>query len=445
MRVLIVGAGEVGSNIAARLSNVHDIVIVDVDPEVVDRLTYSLDVLAIEGDGSSLGTLREAGIADTDMLIACTDDDETNLVTCGTAATVSDTFTIARVRKAKFLETWKNFRGAFGVDVMLATNVLTAASITRVIGLPAALDVDLFAEGIVQTAEFAVTDDSPVANQTVAEADQWEALTFAALVRDGGVTIPRGDTVIEESDRVIVIGGPASVEAFAESAAPDDASKDVDDVVIMGGSELGYQTATRLVQEGFRPQLVEQDATRARELAEKLPRVSVLEQDGTDVEFLTDEHVGQADVVITTFESDEKNFFVALLAKNLGVNRAIAIVENGSYTEFFEQTGVDVAINPREETSEEIIRQMQEREVENLSIIEERQAGVIEIEVGEESVLTNRPIREVVADLPSGVVIGAIARNDELVVPRGDTVMAPEDHVVLFVEADAIDEVTATV
>jgi len=358
---------------------------------------------------------------------------------------VSDTFTIARVRKAKFLETWKNFRGAFGVDVMLATNVLTAASITRVIGLPAALDVDLFAEGIVQTAEFAVTDDSPVANQTVAEADQWEALTFAALVRDGAVTIPRGETVIEEGDRVIVIGGPASVEAFAESAAPDDASKDVDDIVIMGGSELGYQTATRLVQEGFRPQLVEQDPTRARELAEKLPRVSVLEQDGTDVEFLTDEHVGQADVVITAFESDEKNFFVALLAKNLGVNRAIAIVENGSYTEFFEQTGVDVAINPREETSEEIIRQMQEREVENLSIIEERQAGVIEIEVGEESVLTNRPIREVVEDLPSGVVIGAIARNDELVVPRGDTVMAPDDHVVLFVEADAIDEVTATV
>ncbi|WP_327052283.1 Trk system potassium transporter TrkA [Halomicrococcus gelatinilyticus] len=445
MRVLIVGAGEVGSNIAARLAPVHDVVVVDVDPEVVDRLTYSLDVLAIEGDGSSLGTLREAGIADTTMLIACTDDDETNLVTCGTAATVSDTFTIARVRKAKFLETWKNFRGAFGVDVMLATNILTAESIVRVIGLPAALDVDLFAEGIVQTAEFAVTERSPVANQTVAEADQWEALTFAALVRDGAVTIPSGETVIEAGDRVIVIGGPASVEAFAESAAPDDTSKDVDDIVIVGGSKLGYQTAALLVERGFRPQLIEQDATRARELAEKLPKASVLEQDGADVEFLRDENVDQADVVITALESDEKNFFVALLAKNIGANRAIAIVENGSYTEFFEQAGVDVAINPREETSEEIIRQMQEREVENLSIIEERQAGVLEVEVGEESVLTSRPIREAVADLPSGVVVGAIARSDELVVPRGDTVIAPDDHVVLFVEADVIDEVTAIV
>ena len=445
MRVLIVGAGEVGSNIAARLAPVHDVVIVDVDPEVVDRLTYSLDVLTIEGDGSSLGTLREAGIADSDMLIACTDDDETNLVTCGTAATVSDTFTIARVRKAKFLETWKNFRGAFGVDVMLATNVLTAASIARVIDLPAALDVDLFAEGIVQTAEFAITEESPIANRTVAEADQWEALTFAALVRDGAVTIPSGETVIERGDKVIVIGGPASVEAFAESAAPDDASKDVDDIVIIGGSDLGYQTAALLVQRGFRPQLVERDANRARELAEELPSVSVLEQDGTDIEFLMDEHVGQADVVITALGSDEKNFFVALLSKNLGVNRAIAIVENGSYTAFFEQTGVDVAINPREETSEEIIRQMQEREVENLSIIEERQAGVLEVEVDEESVLTNRPIRESVAGLPSGVVVGAIARNGELVVPRGDTVVAPGDHVVLFVEVDAIDEVTATV
>ena len=445
MRVLIVGAGEVGSNIAARLAPVHDVVIVDVDPEVVDRLTYSLDVLTIEGDGSSLGTLREAGIADSDMLIACTDDDETNLVTCGTASTASDTFTIARVRNVKFLETWENFRGAFGVDVMLATNVLTAASIARVIDLPAALDVDLFAEGIVQTAEFAITEESPIANRTVAEADQWEALTFAALVRDGAVTIPSGETVIERGDKVIVIGGPASVEAFAESAAPDDASKDVDDIVIIGGSDLGYQTAALLVQRGFRPQLVERDANRARELAEELPSVSVLEQDGTDIEFLMDEHVGQADVVITALGSDEKNFFVALLSKNLGVNRAIAIVENGSYTAFFEQTGVDVAINPREETSEEIIRQMQEREVENLSIIEERQAGVLEVEVDEESVLTNRPIRESVAGLPSGVVVGAIARNGELVVPRGDTVVAPGDHVVLFVEVDAIDEVTATV
>ncbi|MCU4801380.1 Trk system potassium transporter TrkA [Halobacteria archaeon HArc-gm2] len=445
MHIIIVGAGQVGSNIAASLAAEHDVVVVDRNGPVVDDLTYSIDVLAIEGDGASLATLREAGIDEADMLIASTDNDETNLVICSTARSVDDdVFTIARVRNVDFLETWTHSNDAFGVDYMVSTDLLAAEDVVRVIGLPAALDVDPFAGGAVQMAEFGIGEGSPVAEKTVAEADEWEALTVAALIRDGEVIVPDGETVIQVDDRAIVIGRPDSVHSFAESVAPAE-TPDPDDVVIIGGSAIGYQTAKILEERGLRPRLIEHDATRAWELAEALPKTTVIEHDATDAEFLTAEHVDRADVAVAALDSDEKNLLVSLLAKTLGVDRSIAIVENGDYTDLFERVGVDVAINPRDTTAEEIIRHTQAGQIENLSLIEGRQAEVLEFEVDEESILAGRPIQDSARDLPDGVVIGAITRGGDYVIPRGETVIVPGDHVVLFVAEGLVAEVAEKV
>jgi len=445
VRVIVVGAGQVGTSIAASLASDHEVVVVDTDAERVDDLTYSVDVLAMEGDGTSSETLIEAGAGDADILIASTDVDETNLVTCGTAKTLGDAFTIARVRSTNYLETWERSEGAFDVDFMVSTNLLTASDVVRVVGLPAALDVDPFAGGLVQMAEFQVAADSEVAGQTVAEADRFEAVTFAALVRGGEVTIPHGETVIEARDRIIVIGQPEGVQAFAATAAPAATPVESRDFVIVGGSDIGFHTARLLEERGLEPRLIEQDPGRARELAEALPRTTVMEHDATDVDFLLREHVERADAVIATADSDEKNLLVSLLAKNIGVGRTVAIVEAGEYVDLFEAVGIDVAINPREATAEEIVRFTQEGQIENLSLIEGRQAEVLEFEVDEEGVLTGRPISESVADLPSGVVIGAITRGGEFVVPRGDTVVEPGDHLVVFVDTEVLSDVMALV
>lgn len=445
MRVIVVGAGQVGTSIAANLAEAHDVVVVDVDASRVEDLTYSVDVLAIEGDGTSSETLIEAGVADADMLIASTDDDETNLVACGTAKTLGDAFTIARVRSTNYLETWEQSDGAFDVDFMVSTDLLTAGDVVRVVGLPAALDVDPFAGGLVQMAEFEVAADSDVAGQTVAEADRFEAVTFAALVKGGEVTLPGGETVIETGDRIIVIGRPEGVQAFAATVAPAETREESRDFVIVGGSDIGFQTARLLEERGLEPRLIERDPDRARELAEALPRTTVMAHDATDVDFLLAEHVERADAVIATADSDEKNLLVALLAENVGVGRTVAIVEDGEYADLFEAVGIDVAINPREATAEEIVRFTQEGQIENLSLIEGRQAEVLEVEVDEESVLTGRPIRESVADLPSAVVVGAITRGEDVVVPRGDTVVEPGDHLVIFVAADVLSQVMALV
>jgi trk system potassium uptake protein TrkA len=445
MHIIVVGAGQVGSSIAANLAERHDIVLIDLDPEKVEELTYSADVLAIEGDGTSSETLIEAGIEDADMVIASTDGDETNLVTCGTAKTLNDVFTIARVRGTNYLDTWKQFDGAFGVDFMVSTDFLTANDIVRVVGLPAALDVEPFAGGLVQMAEFEVRPESEMAGQTVEQADRFEALTFAALVRDGEVTIPDGESRIEAEDRVVVIGRPNSIGEFSRDVAPKESLDQSQDFVIVGGSNIGFHTAKLLEERGLKPRLIEQDPDRAQELAEALPQTLVMEHDATDIDFLRGEYIERADAVIAATDSDGKNLLVSLMAKNLGVRRTVSIVEEGEYTSLFEAVGIDVALNPRDVTAEEIVRFTQEGQIENLSLIEGRQAEVLEIEVGEDSILADRPIQESVIDLPAEVVIGAITRKQEFLVPRGDTVIEPGDHVVLFVSVDVLTDVMALV
>jgi trk system potassium uptake protein TrkA len=443
VRVIIVGAGQVGSSIAASLDDDHEVVVIDTDDSRVESLTYSLDVLAIEGDGTSLATLREADVGAADMLIASTDDDETNIVTCATAKTVSDAFTIARVRSTTYLQTWEESGGAFGVDFMVSTNLLAAETVTRVIGLPAAQNVDVFAEGSVLLAEFCIPENSPIAGQTVAEADQFGELTVAAVLHEDGLIVPDGETTLAAGDEIIVIGSAESTRAFAADLAPDrDENRDV---VIIGGSEIAVQTAELLEDRGLQPRLIERDAERARELAERLPGTTVMSSDATDREFLTREHVGDADVAIAALGADEKNLLASLLASRVGVDRTVAVVESAEYTDLFEAVGVDAAINPRDATAEEIIRFTLDGHMENVAIIDHDRAEVLEIQIDDESVLADRPISDATDDLSARVTIGAITRDGVFITPRGDTVVEVGDHVVVFVETDAVDAVASRI
>ncbi|UWG48633.1 TrkA, K+ transport system, NAD-binding component [Halanaeroarchaeum sp. HSR-CO] len=441
MRLLVIGAGDVGSSIAASLSGSHEVVVVDTDRERVDALTYEYDVLPIHGDGTSLDVLEEADAAKADIVIASTDSDETNLAISGTIKTISDAFTIARVQKLAYLETWQRSHTAFGVDFMVCTDLLTAQSIVRLIGLPTAKDVDPFAGGRVQMAEFEVPTGGPLTSRTIQQADQYDGLTFAAIVRDDEAIIPSGEDVIEAGDRVVVIGNPETVRQFATAVTAEETVEASRDVVIVGGSSIGYQVARLLEERDIGPRLFESDPDRARTIAEQLPRTTVMEHDATDLDFLEREHVAEADIVVATLDSDEKTLLAALIAKRVGVERTVAVVDEAQYVDLFEAVGVDVAVNPREVTAEEITRFTRERRAENVAILESGTAEVMELEIGADSSLTGRPISEAVRDFPEGVVIGAITRGGEFVVPRGDTVVEENDHLVLFAREGVVDDV----
>ena len=444
MHVIVVGAGQVGSSIAASLADTHDVVVIDRDGERVDALTYDIDVLAIEGDGADLETLREADVGRADLLIASTDDDETNVVVCGTAKVESDAFTIARVKRPQYLTTWEHAvdagNEAFGVDFMVCSDLLAARTIVEVIGVPTAEDVKSFGDGACRMAEFKIPANSSVAGETVSEADRFPGLTFAAIIRGEKVIVPRGETRLRPEDDLVVIGRPEEVEAFGAALAPDQTNPE--EVVVFGGSEIGYQAAKLLAQQGTSPRLVEQDPDRARWLAEQLPEVTVMQHDATDQEFLERENVGGADAVIAALETDQGNLLATLLAKRLGADRAAAVVDNGSFTDLFEAVGVDVAISPRRVTAEEITRFTRTNYAETVSIIEDDRAEILELEVDIDSAVVGEYVRDLVPKLPASVVIGSIMRDGELIIPRGDTRVEAGDHLVVFVEADDVDVVT---
>lgn len=439
MRVLVVGAGEVGSSIAESLADAHDVVVVDINGDRVESLTYSQDVLAIQGDGTDVEVLEQAGIRKADMLIASTDNDETNIVICGTATVFPDVFTIARVKRPQYLRTWQRSERAFGIDFLVSTDLLTAETIVGVIGLPTARDVDMFADGVVQMTEFGIPTGSPVVGQTVEKADRFESLTFVALFREDGIVIPRGDTVIQANDNVVVIGSPESTRQFSAAISPQ--QEGPKDIVIVGGSEIGLQTAKLLESRGFTPRLVERDEGHARWLAEQLPATTILQNDATNREFLERESIGEADALIATLENDQQNLLAGLLADRLGTARTVAVVDTPEFADLFETVGIDVAVSPREATAEEITRFTRGQQAENVSVIEGDRAEVMEFEVGDDGNAAGHTIKQLVAELPDGVVIGAITRNGELITPRGDTVIGAGDHVVVFADTNAVDAV----
>lgn len=443
MRVVVVGAGEVGTLVAESLLPSHDVVMVDRDPDRVQAVTFSLDVLAVEGDGSLLSTLQEAEVGEADLFVAATSDEMANLVACGTAQTLGEAFRIARVDQAEYLYTWQRSNTAFGVDHVVCSDLLTAENIVRVLGLPAALDVDPFVSGLVQAAEFRIDEGSRLVDETVAEADRYETLTFAGLFREGETLIPEGTTVLRAGDRVVVIGSQTAVREFSLDVVPPETPAAGRDVVVAGGSGVGFHVARILSNQGFSPRLVERDERRARWLAEELPGVQVLNHEATDGEFLERQQLGDAYALVACLGSDDQNLLASILGERIGTERVVAVVDNRTYVSIFEEVGVDAVVNPRRITAEQTTRFSYETVAQRITMLEGNRAQVLGLKLDADSALVGEPLHEVAERVEASFVVGAIVRGDQLVTPRGDTVLEAGDQVVVFAETPSVSEVAA--
>lgn len=435
MEVIIIGAGQVGESIARSLQQDHHVTLIELESNRAERMQVEHDILVVEGDGTELEVLEDAGVGSADMLLASTDSDEVNIVACASAKAISDVYTVARVKASKYLTTWRRTPGTFGIDHMVCTDLLTAQEIVGLVGLPAAHDVETFADGLVIMAEFDVYPEADIAGQTVAEADRYDSLTFAALIDGESVEIPTGDSVIEVGTRVVVIGSPRSIQAFSRGLGHNGVDEGTGEIVVVGGTEIGYHVARLLAERDLRTRLIEPEPDRARRLAEHLPGTRVIESEATDVGFLEAENLDDADVLVATMPSGEQNLLECILADGLGIERTVAVIDDPRFIDVFENVGVDVAISPRNVVAEEITQFTQGWRTENLALLGSELAEVAEIEVDEDSTLAGQSIQEGLESLAPTVVIGAITRDGEMIVPRGDTVIQPGDHVVIFLEA----------
>ena len=438
MRIFVVGAGQVGATVVEALHHEHQLTVIDLDRARLTAISHHYDVATVEGNGASRRTLQDAGIRDADLLIACTSRDEPNIVSSMFAKMLSpETKTIVRTTNIEYLEIWQE--RLLDVDFMVSSELETAHAIARIIGVPAARQTDVFADGQVQMVEFAVETDgasNDVIGVPLREARIPAESKVASIIRGGRMILPRGDAVIEPGDRVVIIGSPAAARAWSELVAPGD--KRVDDVIIVGAGQTGVAVARVLIDQGIGVRLIEADADRARAVAEELPDIRVFHATGIDPDFIERERIGHARAAIFAMPDDAKNLFAASLLRLHGVSFTVAVVHDPISAEVVERAGVDVAVNPRVVTAEEIVRWAHDPRVRQLSMLEGDRFEVLDITVREESKLVRMPFKE----LPmTGSLIGAIVRDGTAIFPHGDDQLEPGDRAIIFTESARVPEV----
>ncbi len=432
MRVVIIGAGEVGRSIASALQTDHDVVVIERDPQRLELL-QTLDVLALLGNGASLKTLKDAGADKANLAIASTDIDEVNIVACAAAKQLGTKITIARVQDAEYLQTWK--RGALGVDEMVCSELITSQAIADVIGLRGVRASDEFADGKILMTETVIEENSPLLGLRLREAAIPKDCNVASIIRENTVIIPRGDDHILAGDRLVLIGTPQAVHEFNRRLNLYPAVKDV---LIIGGGRIGFRLAQILETRGLSPKLIEADEERSRWLAENLPHTMVFHGDGTDIELLEREGLHRCDVAVGVIGTDERNLLCGLLLKRMGVPQVIVRVEDPNFITIFERVGIDIAVNPRRLIAEEIIGFTRGRIERSLSLEEDR-AEVLEIEVSPQSPLLG--VKLAAAQVPPGVLIGAIVRGERVIIPRGTDALRPGDHAIVFSTKEAAQQI----
>lgn len=434
----MIGAGRVGSTIVEALHDDHQLTVIDVDAARLTTLSYRYDIATIEGNGASRRTLQNAGLANVDLLIACTARDEINVIAAIFAKGLSPkTQTVVRTTDVEYLEVWRERQ--LDVDFIVSTELETAYAVSHIIGLPAARQTDVFAEGQVQIVEFDVDDRhgrpdviGPPLRAAKIPADS----KIAGIVRGGEMKLPRGTEAIEPGDRIVVIGSPAAAREWSRIIGPEERS--VRDVVVFGAGGTGVAVAELLLEQGIDVKLVEADEKRALQVAERLPRARCYHGVGTDADFLERERIAHAQAAVFAMGDDAKNHFAATVAKVQGVPFTIAIVHDATAREVFERAGIDVTIDPRSITAEEIVRFAHDPRVLQLAMLQGDRFEVLDIVVRRESEFAGIRFR----DLPmTGSLIGAVIREGVALFPHGDDILMGDDRAIIFTPSSQVDAV----
>jgi trk system potassium uptake protein TrkA len=437
VNIFVIGAGQVGATIVQALHEEHELTLFDLDESRLTALSSRYDVATVEGNGASRSVLSEAGVTNADLLIACTSRDESNIVAAMiTKAIAPRTTTIVRTSNPEYLAVWRE--GQLDVDFIVSSEVETAYAISRTIGVPAARHTDLFAEGQVQLVEFDVDDrgSANVIGVPMREAKLPEDSRVAAIIRGDQTLLPGGDDVIRPGDRIVVLGSPQAAQAWSEVIAPGTGT--VRDVVIYGAGRAGTAIAQLLLEQGIGVRMIEASLERARIVADQLHGVRVYHSTGLDPDFLERERIADAQVSIFAMRDDMKNHFAATLAKVHGARFTIAIVHDTTSVEVFEQAGIDITINPRQVTAEEIVRFAHDPRTQQVAMLEGDRFEVLDITTRADSEYVGKTFKEMPI---RGALIGAIVRNGVAVFPRSDEVLRPGDRAIIFTESKRVPEV----
>lgn len=445
MKVVIVGAGEVGFNIASHLvSEGQDVVLVERDEAVLAHATAGLDIQGMRGHGARPDILEQAGVAEASMLVAVTDSDEVNMVACLNAAILGprDIIKIARVRAESYTDPRIFGDPRVSIDLAINPERVAADKILALLQLPKVTDVVEFADGRVRVMALRVHPTSPLAGMRLIDLrerlDPAVHLLIAAIHRDTEVIIPHGFDVILPGDEVYIVTAAENTKrALAQIGVT---SAPIHRVMIIGASQTGRFLAADLSARGLKPKIIEQDPKLARWLAEALPHAVVVCGNPTDADLLQEENAGEMEAFIACSRHEEANVMSSLVAKQLGARRIIATTNRADYLPVMKAIGIDVCISPRIDAVSSILHFIRKGRVAAVRALgEDNAAEAIEFEAQLTSDVVGTPLHGL--RWPKRALIAAIIRDEQVLIPSGDTLIEAGDHVVVVAHRSAIDEV----
>jgi trk system potassium uptake protein len=447
MNVIVCGAGQVGSNIARALATEgNDVTVIDTSAELVQKLSDTFDVRGIVGHASLPNVLEQAGASDADMIIAVTHADEVNMVACQVAHVLFSVPTkIARVRQQNYLNPmWANLFSSehLAIDVIISPEVEVAKAVSRRLDVPAALDVVAMADSRISVIGVRCDANCPIIDTPLRHlTDLFPdlAIVIIAISRAGKNFVPGGDDQIVADDEVYFLADTQHVQRAMSAFGHEE--PEARRTVIIGGGNIGLYLCQTIQKQhpDMALKVIEQSKPRAEYLAQALPRVAVLHGDALDPDILNEARIGTAEAVIAVTNDDEVNILASLLAKRHGCQRALTLVNKGTYPALISQIGIDTVISPRGITTSTILQHIRRGRIRAVHTVGDGVGEVIEAEALETSGLVGMPLRE--ARLPPGTIVGAVIHNDHIVIARPDTVIRPHDRVVLFALADAVKRV----
>ncbi len=436
-KIIILGAGQVGYSLAEALSdNGHEVIVVDRNEERLKALKNELGIQVVVGFAAHPPVLEAAGAPDAAMLIAVTDSDEVNLLACQIASTLFNVETrIARARARDYHQHPQLFaRDAVPVDMLISPEGLVTSQIQRLVEHPGALQVLDFADGRVSLVAVRAYHGGPLVGRQLRRLRRERSgpqARVAAIFRRDRAVVPDGDTVIEVDDEVFFVAAKKNIRAV--TAALRHTERSYHRVMIAGGGNIGRRLAEVLVRD-YGVKLVERDPERARALASSLPGgVLVLEGDGADDRFQEEIDVDHADVFCAVTNDDQANIFAAMLAKRRGVRKVICLINRPSYVDLVQSGSIDIAISPQVATVSAVLARVREGGTTVVHTLRRGAAEAIETVVygdARTSQVVDRRIDEV--RLPEGASIGALVRNDQVIIPHHDTIIEAGDHAILF-------------
>ncbi len=437
MKIIILGAGQVGRTAAYHLSReeANDVTVIDQNEEILRDLQDRLDIRTVNGNASSPKILEAAGIASTDILVALTNSDEVNMLACQIAWTVYRTpKKIARVRSADYTER----EGLFGengvaVDVWISPEQLVTEYIARLIRYPGALQVLDFADGRVRLVGIRALQGGPLVGQelrTLREHIPSADARVAAIYRAGKSVKPEGTTVVEHGDEVFFLAAREDIRTVMKELRREE--KPARRVVIAGGGNVGFRLASEL-EDKNQVKLIERDSKRARRVSEQLKSTTVLLGDAADEELLLEENIDSVDVFAALTNSEEANILSAMLAKRLGAHKVMALINKPSYAELIESGSIDVAISPQTITIGSLLAHVRRGDVVRVHSLRRGAAEALEVVVhgdADSSKVIGRRIEDI--QLPEGTTLGAVVRGEDVIIAHHDTTVQPDDHLILF-------------